>query len=124
MADQDQEWLSRRQHPRIAKRFVVKFRPKGAQDAQWEISTLNNVSEGGCSFFSDVAYALGQNLELGIQFPIFKEYMNFLGAVRRCDPDKNRVPVRYLMGVQFTEIEEAKKKEFIDNLNFFVKKMP
>lgn len=121
MEDQNQ-WLSRRQHPRIAWRFVVRFRITTTPEATWEVSTIKDISEGGCFFLSETPYEVGQALEIEIQFPLLKGYMRFTGEVRRCEADKNKLPVRYGISLKFLEMAEQKKKEFIDTLSFFLKK--
>ena len=59
-------------------------------------------------------------MEIEIQFPLLKGYMRFVGEVKRCEADKNKLPVRYGVAVQFLEIEEEKKKEFINSLSFLL----
>lgn len=114
--------LNKRFHPRIAWGFMVRFRPHANHAAKWELATLKDVSEGGCSFFSGTAFRLGEVLEIEIQLPTVTDYMHFSGEVRRCEPDKKRHILRYGVAVQFTGLDEAKRRHFLLALEFLLKR--
>ena len=114
--------IERRKHPRISWNFVTKFRPKGQEDAHWEVPILENISEGGCFFYSSSPHAVGDMLEIEIQFPMLQEPMKFIGEVKRYKTDVHASQTRYGIGVQFLEMDEEKKKKFVETINFFLKK--
>ena len=84
--------------------------------------TIFDISEGGCFFFGGFPHKAGEILELEIRFPILEEYMRFRGEVKRCEQDKTKHFPRYGLAVQFIEMDEQKKKQFVDTINFFLKK--
>lgn len=112
---------NKRRHPRITWGFMVRFRPD-ADPAKWELSTLKDVSEGGCFFYSGTGYKPGEVLEIEIQLPTVTDYMHFTGEVKRCEPDQKKHIPRYGVAVQFGGLEEAKRKHFLLALEFLLKR--
>jgi len=85
------------------------------------MSLLNNISQTGCYFYSDIICEVGQLLDIEIRFPGFTEYMHFVGKVKRVDPQE---VVRITMcgvGIYFQVMEEEKKKKFLKVLEFSLK---
>ena len=116
-------WNEKRTTPRISWNFIVKFRsekPEGL--SQLQVSTIQNISEGGCSFFSAVQYQLEEKLHLEIQFPSIREPMKFQGIVKRCEYLAGKKISPYFIGIQFTGMDETKKNGFIQTLSFFLNK--
>lgn len=111
-----------RKHPRIARNFVARFRVKDRPDSEWQLSTLKDISEGGCYFYSATPFEIGQVLETRILFPSSKEPIEFLGEVKRCDSEGSGQFSRFGIGVYFMGMDEQKKKEFIETIVFFLKK--
>ncbi|MBU2541215.1 MAG: PilZ domain-containing protein [Candidatus Omnitrophica bacterium] len=114
--------IEARRYPRISWNFIVKFRLKTSQDSKWFISNITNISQGGCFFYSPVPYEIGQTLEVEIQFPRLTQPMHFLGEVRRKVDEENALNSRYGIAVMFLEMEEEKRKEFLESIDFFLKK--
>jgi hypothetical protein len=120
----------RREFPRIIWHFVLRAKPyaqgeagpPAAGTANWEISAVQNISRGGCSFFSNFPYKPGDLLDIGIQFPSCPDLIRFLGEVRHCHPRVSGISSTYYLGVKFMEIDEAKKGLFYQSLDFFLKK--
>lgn len=120
---QEYKGTERRRYPRISWNFFVRFRRKGIPDSRWEMSHINNISEGGCFFISSEPYLVGWILEIDIQFPqLIKGYMRFSGDVKRCELDKNSKSPRYGIAVCFLEIDEEKRRAFLETINFFLRK--
>ena len=100
--------MERRAYPRVKWRFVVKFRGISSEDQNWEFSTLNNISLGGCSFSSSRVFKTGEVLELQIKFPVSRDFLAFRGEVKRCEEIKGECG--YRIAVSFLEVEEEKKE--------------
>jgi hypothetical protein len=112
----------KRASPRISWRFIVKFKPHSIADLPvWETATVQNLSRGGCSFFSSAAYKVGDFLDIEIQLPLLREPMKFLGEVRRCEGEKDK-KLLYNIGVQFIEMDTDKIDAFNQTVEFFLKK--
>ena len=114
--------VEKRRHPRISWPFVARFRLKGDAEGRWEVPIVKNISEGGCYFYCSTFHEVNQTLEIEIQFPKIKKPMHFLGKVKRCDVEKGAGTSRYGVAVCFSQMEEAKKKNFVETINFFLKK--
>ncbi len=116
-------WNEKRTTPRISWNFIVKFRSEKLESlSELQVSTIQNISEGGCSFFSATQYHLEERLHLEIQFPAIREPMKFLGIVKRCEHVEGKKISPYFIGIQFTEMDETKKSSFIQTLSFFLNK--
>ena len=111
-----------RSHPRVAWKFVVKFRLKDKEDTEWQVSTIRDISENGCSFSSSVAYEVGKVLEIRVQLPAFRMPIQFTGEVKRCESNQDNQISLYIIGIYFLEIDAEKKKEFVETISFFLKK--
>ena len=83
------------------------------------MSALHNVSKSGCYFYSDVLCEVGQILDIEIQMPVFNEYMKFVGEVKRVESQEIVQITTCGVGVHFQEMEEEKKKKFIETLKLF-----
>lgn len=101
---------------------MVRFRPCTDPATKWELSTLRDISEGGCSFFSGKEYTPGEVLEIEIQLPTLTDFMHFTGEIKRCDPDQKKHITRYGVAVQFTGLDEAKRKHFLHALEFLLRR--
>lgn len=113
----------KRQKPRVMRGFVVKFRTQSTEGfSNWQVSTLQNISLGGCCFYSSAPYKIGEALEVLIQLPNLKDPMRFSGVIRRCEIGKGPQASQHLIGVEFTEMDGTKKTIFIQTLEFFLKK--
>jgi hypothetical protein len=119
------EGPERREFPRIIWHFVLRAKPHAQQEAgRWEVSAVQNISRGGCSFFSNFPYQPGDQLDIGIQFPSCPDLIRFVGEVRHCHPRVAGIASTYYLGVKFVEIDEAKRELFYQSLDFFLKKAP
>jgi hypothetical protein len=120
--DDENKFTNLRHHPRISWHFVVKFRLKDGQEKNWQVSTVKDISEGGCFFYSNVAYQIGQVLEIRVQFPSIEVPMFFTGEVRRCELENVGQLSLYGVGVCFLGMDEEKRKYFIETITYFLKK--
>ncbi|MDD5006169.1 MAG: PilZ domain-containing protein [Candidatus Omnitrophica bacterium] len=118
----ESKWISLRRHPRISWGFIVKFRPQDKTSAEWEASTIKDISEGGCFFYSSTKYQPGQILEIRVQFPSLTEPMQFTGEVKRCESSVEKKSNIYGIAVCFLGMDEQKKKEFTRTITFFLSK--
>lgn len=122
MQNDNYQGPERRQHPRIYRSFMIRFKPKGQEDSDWQVSTTNNISRGGCYFNSDNKYNAGELLDIDIRFPVLRDFMRFTGEVNRCEFRDSKNFSICGLAVQFLQIEEDRKKVFQDTLDFFLKK--
>ena len=111
-----------RQYGRAAWHFTARFRPLNRSDVRWEIPTVEDVSEGGCYFYSSFSCEAGKILEIEIEFPGSQKFVRFVGEVKRCDFDNSKKLVRYGIGVHFLEIEKGREEEFKKAITFFLEK--
>lgn len=121
--DEERKWASKRLHPRISWSFSVRFKPHESKNrGVWGVSLVKNISVGGCYFYSNIPYKIGQILDLEIKFPVLMEPMGFVGEVRRCEYNEEEKTGIYGLGVQFIEMDESKKDNFIKTVEFFLRK--
>jgi hypothetical protein len=116
--------VERRAFPRISRRFIIRFRPKGQPEVlNWQVSVVKNISVGGCYFFSSVPYRVGQVLELGVQLPFSKEPIQLDGEVKRCEELSSAKDwSTYGIAVQFLNLS-PKEKEILDStVKYFLKR--
>ncbi|MDD2688836.1 MAG: PilZ domain-containing protein [Candidatus Omnitrophica bacterium] len=119
------DWSEKRLHPRVSWNFVVKYRSHQDKDtASWEVAVIQNISKGGCYFFSGISHKIGEILDIEIQFPNLLAPMKFSAQVNRCIHSSDPNLPRYGIGVYFTEMDESKRNSFEQTLDFFLKKKP
>ena len=107
----------KRGHPRVNRRFVIRFKFHYIENSNWAMPTLRNISRTGCYFYSDVLCEVGQMLDIKIQFPVFNEFMDFVGEVKRVDPQKVVRITECGVGVYFQKMDKEKKEKFIQVLS-------
>lgn len=110
----------RRRHPRISWGFLVKHKLQGQNQDAVDLSTVKNISLGGCYFGSRKAYSAGQVLDLEVKLPGIKDPLLFQGKVQRCDP--GQAPGLFFIAVEFMDMGESQKEEFSRVMSFFIKK--
>lgn len=108
----------KRQFPRISWNFLVKFKAVASESERWEVSTIQDLSKGGCGFFTGIKYTVGEILDIQIQFPALRDPVHFQGEVKRCEEKGST----FLIGVRFINMDETKTQEFNQMLDFFLKK--
>jgi len=118
----ESRWENLRRYPRISWNFVVKFRLKDSKQSEWQTSTIKDISEGGCFFYSNVPYGVGQVLEILVKFPSMITPMQFIGEVKRCESGKDKQFSLHGIGICFLKMDEQKRQEFIETISFFLKK--
>lgn len=106
--------MEKRRYPRISWNFTIRFRPQGQKDIPWQTSTVKNIGEGGCFFYSDSKYPVGQELEIEVRDPVFEEVIRFCGRVERSDDEG--------VAVEFSEIDEEVKRNYIETIIFLLKR--
>lgn len=120
---EETNWINKRIHPRIAWSFMVKFKAhKSESPDSWEVSTIKNISLGGCYFYSSVSYEIGEFLDIEVRFPAIIEPMKFIGEVKRCERSEDPKVNKYGIGIQFQGMDEEKKNSFIKTIGFFLQK--
>ncbi len=112
----------RRKYPRIKWNFVMRFRIKDFEDIKWEISNIEDISVGGCLFYSPVPFQVGQILDIQIHLPRLQEFMFFNGEVKRVQSESVVAFTRYAVAVSFTFLEEEHKRIFTETIDFFLKR--
>lgn len=120
MSERD-KWKKERRHPRIDWSFVAKAR-LNEMDEKWQMTSVKNISEGGCYFYSSQAFEVGKVIEMEIKIPRIEDPMYFIGEVKRCEEQKQGSTQMYGIGVQFQLMDEAKKERFIETVVFFLRK--
>ena len=120
--DDESQWIEKRAHPRVKRRFVMRVRPKEGADLRWEVPTLKDISLAGCYFFSGTKFDVGHILELEIQLPVMEHPMHFLGQVKRVEPQSNISITQYGVAIQFVEMEISKKDKLEQIINFSLKR--
>jgi len=121
--EEDIRWANKRAHPRISWNFIVRFRLHNNERPQgWEVSVIRNISLGGCYFYSNIRYEIGQILDIEVQFPSLLEPMKFVGEVKRYEENLDASVHIYGVAIQFQGMDEKKKNTFIETVNFFLKK--
>jgi Tfp pilus assembly protein PilZ len=118
--NEERRGMELRKHPRISWGFIVKFRPKD-KNSQWQVSTVKNISLGGCYFTSSTKFDIGESLDINAQFPTLKDPIQFKGKVKRCESQQDKSGI-YGIAICFSGMDETKKKEFSDTINFFLNK--
>lgn len=111
---------NKRLHSRVSRHFMGMCRVKG--NPNWDIPSIENVSKNGCFFHCSRLYRLGQIIELEIQFPTMNGPMRFEAEVKRVAVNDNLPMQRYGTGVRFLRWEAKKKDNFVQALDFFLKK--
>jgi len=119
--DNPPDGIEKRTHPRIDRRFVLRFRPHNSEDSKWRMSILNNISQSGCYFYSDILCEVEQLLDIEIQIPELNDYMHFVGKVKRVVSQESAQATKYGIGIYFQEVEEEKKKKFLEALELALK---
>lgn len=103
-----QLFIERRQAVRSRRILSIQFRlikskTKRRQDTEWHISTTHDMSATGLSFISDVAYQMGDILELNMVLSgVIDIYKGFGKVVRLEEKTPGLV---YLIAVKFNEKE-------------------
>ncbi|MFC1754861.1 PilZ domain-containing protein [Thermoproteota archaeon] len=93
--------IERRIHPRLALSFMMRSRHKGGQDSDWHITTIKDISEGGCFLYFLNDYEEGEVLDIEIHFPLLANPLRLSGEVQRCES--------YGTAVAFLEMNKKKK---------------
>lgn len=121
--ENDNNWVNKRLHPRIAWSFMVRFRRQKSEEQQgWVVSVINNISLGGCRFNSSIPFNPGEVLEIEVTLPLLTSPMKFIAEVKRCIPSDDVKVKIYDIGVQFMDMDQDKKDKFVETVTFFLKK--
>ena len=120
MSESEDKGREARRHPRISWGFLVRHKPHEATDDCTELSTIKNISVGGCYFGSQKAYPPGQILDLTVKLPGVKDLLVFQGQVKRCHTGQTRGLC--FLAVEFVNMNAAQKDEFSRAISFFIKK--
>ncbi|RKY32985.1 MAG: hypothetical protein DRP74_01455 [Candidatus Omnitrophota bacterium] len=120
MADKDPQNL--RKKPRIERHFMIRYQPQENPTVHNQgVSTIQNISETGCFFYSACHYKIGEKLDVEIRFPLIAEPAKFVAEVKRCIEEDPKIP-KYAIGILFIDVDQEKKDAFIKTLDFFLKK--
>lgn len=119
--NEESEWKNSRKHPRIDWSFVAKVRLAEANE-KWQMTSIKNISEGGCYFYGSQALEVGKTVELEIKIPSVENPIYFMGKIKRCEEKKQGSTQIYGLAVQFQLMDESKRDKFIEAVIFFLKK--
>ena len=114
--------VNRRAYPRVTRHFSARFRSQEDMGSDWEVPIIENISRGGCYFYSTKPDRIGQLLDIEIQFPALGKPVHFTGKIKRMATNDQMRVRRFGMGVSFTSMDAQHKAGFIDTLAFFLKK--
>jgi Tfp pilus assembly protein PilZ len=59
-----------RRGPRVARHFLVRYRPLRDSDAEWLVSPLRDLSSGGARFLSERQFAAGDVMMMQLILPV------------------------------------------------------
>ena len=120
MPDDESKERELRRHPRISWNFLVRHHPHDEGGDWAELSTVRNISIGGCYFGSSRTYPVGQVLDLQVKLPGVKDPLVFQGRVRRCDAGEGASV--WFIAVEFMNMDTPQRDEFTRVISFFLKK--
>ena len=109
-----------RRDPRVARPFLVRYRPTGTQEG-WFVSPLRDLSRHGGRFFSERSFEIGTALELEMQLPAAPQPVALRARVTRVKP----APLgTFELGVAFDTGDPATQANLDTTLAYFLKKGP
>ncbi|MBN1794346.1 MAG: PilZ domain-containing protein [Candidatus Omnitrophica bacterium] len=114
--------IERRAYPRLVRHFSARFRPQEDTVGAWEVPIIENISQGGCYFYSTKPYRIGQLLDIEIQFPALGKPVHFTGKIKRLATNEQMRVRRFGMGVSFISMDAQHKAGFVETLAFFLTK--
>ncbi len=93
----------RRRHPRIYRNFIISCRVKGTDTIQ-DICQIHDISRGGASFASTVAFTKGSTLVLELKTPFLNNSVVLEGVVlNNVDKIRNIIFNIHVQWVDLTE---------------------
>jgi Tfp pilus assembly protein PilZ len=107
-----------RQHPRVKSRFIVSYRLT-EKDEIIDLSQINNLSQGGIAFNTNIKFDTGTELILNLRIPLAPEPVKIIGRVVGSSEVGNN---HYNTRIQFLTIDEKYRKSLIDTINHQLKK--
>lgn len=114
----DRKGPERRKHVRVSRRFVIQYHIVG-QEGSWGASTIMDLSMGGCSFGTTIAFSPGDRLLLEIKFPGSPVPLECEGNVVRCTPAPDGK--FYFVGLSFINLTEEKTASLKEVVDFLIK---
>ena len=82
----DDTHSEQRQAPRIARGFMVRYRPAENAAALWSVSPLRDLSRTGARFLAESAFPVRTVLELQLVLPMTKQPVAIRGRVAWLKP--------------------------------------
>ena len=104
----------RRQHKRIKKNFLARFRLKNigsdiGNDGCWEMVTTQNLGAGGVLFNYDKEIPVGSIIDMLINFPQIKNPVSCIGRVLRIDKTNPLALIK--IAANFIDISQQDQQE-------------
>jgi len=110
----------RRRFPRIPIHLLAKYRPQGSPASEIAIASVSkNISLNGLMLRVKEPLAVGQNLEVEINMPVFNKSIEVKLKVVWIRPLKGTD--FFDIGAKFLEISEEDRRDVLDYVNFINK---
>jgi hypothetical protein len=116
----------RRQHKRIKKNFVARFRLKNVNEhtdcqQDWQMVTTQNLGAGGVLFNYDKEIPVGSIIDILINFPQIKNPVNCIGRVLRIDKTGSSALIK--IAANFIDISQQDQQEISKAAEEFYSKL-
>ncbi len=76
--------VERRQHPRIKKNYIIRFFDKSNPSIKFDVSQVENISQGGLCFTSTVGFKEGTHIEVELRTPYISDTVFLEGHILSC----------------------------------------
>ena len=73
--------IERRQHPRIKKNYIIRFHDKSNPTIKFDVSQVENISQGGLCFSSTVGFKEGAHVEVELRTPYLTDTIFLEGQI-------------------------------------------
>ena len=98
---------NRRKHVRIYRNFILSCHLKEKSDVRYEMSQVNNISQGGINFSVTAAFEKGVVLVIEVKTPFLNDKVVLEGVVLESHPKINNLI--YAIRVEFQNLTEQAK---------------
>ena len=96
--------MNTRQHKRLLADYLMKFRPAGANDQEFQVSNLKDISAGGVRFWAEFPILEGTLISVEVLIPAIDRIIRVPARVVRSRRSEN-APV-YYVAARFMEISD------------------
>lgn len=128
------DWAEEKLNPRVTRNFFLRYRIHQTDESfisddgeiksrpNWEATVNKAINKEGCYFFSNLAYRIGDMLDVQVTIPSLATPIQFLCEVKHCKEVLYQNSPIFAIGVFFLGCEGNKKDEFEQALDFFLLK--